>query len=45
MLYAKTIVVVEDAVVGHFSYGPQTKAMLEYMRADPDFARRLMPPR
>ena len=43
MLYAKAIVVVEDAVVGHFSYGPQTKAMLEYMKTDAEFARRLVP--
>ncbi len=43
MLYAKAIVVAEDAVVGHFSYGPQTKAMLEYMKENADFARRLMP--
>jgi len=44
MLYARAIVVAEDAVVGHFSYGPQTKAMLEYMKSNPEFAKSLEPP-
>ena len=33
VLQAKAMVVVENAVAGHFSYGPQTRAMLEYLKA------------
>ena len=43
MLYAKAIVVAEDAAVGHFSYGPQTKAMLEYLKSNAEFSQSLRP--
>lgn len=41
VLQAKAMVVVENAVAGHFSYGPQTQAMLAYYKGDSDFRRRL----
>lgn len=43
MLHAKAMVVAEDAVVGHFSYGPQTASMLDYMKSNAEFAASLMP--
>ena len=43
MMHAKAMVVAEDAVVGHFSYGPQTASMLDYMKSNAEFAASLMP--
>ena len=42
LLHAKAMVISEDGAVGHFSYGPQTKAMIEYMKSNAEFARTLM---
>ena len=30
MLFSRAIVVAENTIVGHFSYGPQTKTMIDY---------------
>ena len=45
LLHAKAMVVFEDAAVGHFSYGPQTKAMIDYMKSNAEFSDSLKPPR
>lgn len=42
VLQAKAMVVVENAVAGHFSYGPQTAAMLEYFKTSGFLSRLLV---
>ena len=43
MIFARAIVVAEDTVVGHFSYGPQTASMLQYMKSNTEFSNGLLP--